>query len=268
MCGYVGQDNSDLNTRRLHYIEESLKDYVPILEKADWLAPAEDLNFMRPKPISPKPVGGIGDFFTLFYKKEQKYVKDWSKFGAPLPWGKGQPYFNATIEKIESYFEEESGKPFEKEVMESVNERPCILFVNRFWENHHIHKKDYYKFERSDKGLIPLAGFYKEITEKEKRFNAFTLITRDPYPAIESIGHLRSPVILDDRLVIQWLNPKMNFQERLELISMPPVKTKFTIDQVGASTVTRRTTEGLQSIRSIQEEWSLGESFPLTGSFD
>lgn len=261
MCGYVGQDKTDLNTRRLHYIEESLKDYVPILEKADWLVPEEDLNMLRPKPIEAKPVGGIGDFFTLFYKKENQYVKDWSKFGSPLPWGKGQPYFNATIEKIETYFEDESDRPFEKEVMESVIERPCILFVDRFWENHKANKKDYFKFERSDKGLIPLAGFYKEIQEKDRTFNAFTLITRDPYPAIESIGHLRSPVILDDRLVIQWLNPNMNFQERLELISMPPVKTKFNINQVGPSTVTRRVSEGLKSIQLIKEEWNLAEGF-------
>lgn len=261
MCGYVGQDNSDLNTRRLHYIEESLNDYVPILEKADWLIPEEDLNFLRPKPILANPVGGIGDFFTLVYKKEDRLVKDWCKFGSPLPWAKGQPYFNATIEKIESYFEDESDRPFDKEVMESVQERPCILFVDRFWENHHKNRKDYFKFERSDKGLIPLGGFYKKVQEKDRRFNAFTLITRDPLPAIESIGHLRSPVILDDRLISQWLNPKMSFEERLDIISMPPVKTKFEINQVAPSTVTRRINEGLDSIKTIQSEWSLAEGF-------
>lgn len=260
MCGYVGQNSTELDVKRLHYLEDAIQDYRPVLAKADWLEDRDILDTLRPKPIVPKPVGGIGDFFTIFFKSEDSYYKDWSKFGSDFPWGKGV-YYNATIEKIETYFEEESTKRFDQEVMESVLERPCVLFVDRFWENHQVQRKNYFKFERSDKEYIPLAGFYKDISDEKGNYKAFTLITRDPYPAVESIGHLRSPVILDDRLVLQWTKTNLSFEERLDIVGMPPAKVEYDIDQVAPSTVTKRMEEGLESIKMIQEKWTLNNAF-------
>lgn len=265
MCGYAGQEKLDFEKEMAAKIPNEPGDYRPVLKEAKWLEPIEVLDKKRYQPVKANPAGRKGDYFCVHFKKEGQYFMDWSRFGFDPPWKKANLHYNSRIETIMDYYEtrEEDEKPlskFGKKVLGAFEERPCILFVNRFWENDENNRSQFYMINRTDNELIPLAGYLTDFEHKGFQIQAFTLITRDYYPAIGSIGHQRSPVILDDRTVLTWLNQNTSFEERLDLISMIPGKTTYEINRVGLKTITKGLPSGLESTGLVHSEILLHQS--------
>lgn len=245
MCGYKDQDN------------KSMKFEVPHLEKrkwplqlatADWLQQEEYGDYIEVAKHVPH-VGGIGDYFQIYHRAEDNiYYKDFTRFGPPMEFypGKPAPYFNAKIETLQGYFEKkEQGKWMgnaQKTALHAFLNTPCVVFVRRFWEREKMGAKRYFKIERKDGDLIPLAGFVIGTAEINQA-NGHTLVTREPYPSIEAIGHHRSPVILRDDLVEEWFDFGISFQERLDIINAMDDQTHYTFEEVPTKSVTKRTLE-------------------------
>lgn len=268
MCGYAGQDSSETFVKSTEPIDMTPDYKNAINHEADWVDLIDILNTDRPRPIEEQPIGGIGDFFTIHYKLDQDLVKDWAKFGSnrELFPGKKIMYYNAQIEKIEGYHESAKPSKFGRQVLEDVELRPCVIFVDRFWERDKQFNTGYYKIQRADGEMIPLAGFWID----EHLFNsndipvqsypAFTIITKDPYPAIGSIGHHRSPVILEHDQVLEWLDHTTAFDRRLELIAAPG-RILYQIDRVDSKSVTKRLPEALNSLDQVNDGLQLAQGF-------
>ena len=89
--------------------------------------------------------------------------------------------------------------------------RHCLVPMSDFIEP--IYSGDFagnmVRFEPSSHALLVAAGLWEEWTSKEtgEVVDSFTVITHDPVPFVEKIGHDRSPVFLSEADADTWLNP-------------------------------------------------------------
>ena len=193
-------------------------------------------------------VGGIGNYFTSHTKLSvDGFTIDSTKFGPKLELypGKISPYYNSKIETLEKNYKSYSnGKrgTFVRSTIEGLLHEPCVVFVERFFERDTINNTGYFKVERSDGGLIPLAGFLLPELSKENDIQCMghTLVTRDPYGAIHEMGHHRSPVILKDEFIEPWLTSgEDSFNDRLEMVAAIE-DSSYILQHVEPKAVTKR----------------------------
>lgn len=65
-------------------------------------------------------------------------------------------------------------------------------------------------FGREDQGILIAAGIWEEWanTSTGEVIPSFAILTDDPLPFVEKLGHDRSPVFLKDTIFDEWLNPR------------------------------------------------------------
>lgn len=68
----------------------------------------------------------------------------------------------------------------------------------------------------ADEDLVVMAGIYSEVTYKEKKHAAFTMLTCEPNKFMEAF-HDRMPVILGKRDWDEWLSPDTPHDQALKL---------------------------------------------------
>lgn len=248
MCGYADQSTLRFDNEKLRLTGNP--DLAERMSRAIWMDKhrAEfDGGHQMPDPTD---VGGIGDNFVIHMMDDAgEFLKDWSRFGMKLPLypGKETTYFNAKIETLEKYHEQykDGGKPskFGQIVYQVLMEQPCIMLVNSFFEADKEYNTGYYKIERKDQAFIPLAGFFgaSDYNDMTNGHPGHCLITRDPYPSIQQIGHHRSPVILRSDMIESWLDRSASFQDRLEMVAAVD-QVEYTFQMVEKKAVTRRST--------------------------
>lgn len=224
--------------------------------QATWYQSLDEMKTDGRPPLEVPGVGGIGDFF-MFHLRDQEgnIYKEWSKFGMTLPLfpGKDIMYYNATIEKLEEYQQglmgEKKLSKFGRIALTDFTHQPCVVFVNRFFEADKKYNTGYYKVERKDGGYIPLAGFFGTANYHDMNsYPAHTLVTRDPYPSIEQIGHHRSPVILPYDSIMDWLDVEASFQDKLDIIAQKD-ESEYIFEMVDKKSVTRRTPEARNPVK-------------------
>jgi hypothetical protein len=210
-----------------------------------------------PKPDSQTPVIGIGNWGIIQFAKGDKAYWKWAKFAPPRSqWrgGKPLPSYNTKTETILAYIEGTKKSAYGTEVLEDLTERPCIFWVNSFFEsNGNKNNPRWFHIYREDGQLIPLASYFRPFENKEgEAWDGFTIITRDPYELVEQTGHERSPAILAYSDVENWLKPSGNLMDKIELLADIP-DGYYTIDEVERYSVTKRTEKATEPIEGGKE---------------
>jgi len=99
---------------------------------------------------------------------------------------------------------------------DSAKNHHCLIYVDGFYEHHHIKSKSYPYYIHSSSGApMILAGLYSEWLDREtgELINTFTIVTTDGNKMLSKIHNNpkldgpRMPVILDESWADQWLNP-------------------------------------------------------------
>ncbi len=97
--------------------------------------------------------------------------------------------------------------------------RHCLVPMSDFIEP--IYTGEYagnmVRFEPPHHGMLVAAGLWEEWTSREtgEVVDSFTVITHEPVPFVEKIGHDRSPVFLAERDYDEWLSPRTDDPKQL-----------------------------------------------------
>lgn len=242
MCVYTTQNQevtNDYSMQRDYLIRKPLPETL-------WL----DLDF---EPNNSTPVIGIGNWGVIQFWKEGKAYWKWAKFApARSQWrgGKPMPSYNTKAETILDYVEGNKKSKYGSEVMEDVAERPSVFWVNSFFEsNGDKNNPRWFHIYREDEKLIPLASYHHQFLDedKDKAWDGFTIITKEPYGLVQYTGHERSPAILPYSNVEEWLLPSNDLLAKVESLSEIP-DGEFVIDEVERYSVTKRTEKATEPI--------------------
>lgn len=212
----------------------------------------------EPESKERPPVVGIGNWGIIQYWKDNQAYWKWAKFApARSQWrgGKPTPSYNTKAETLLAYIEGVKKSKYAKEVLEDVTERPCVFWVNSFFEsNGDKNNPRWFHIYREDNNLIPLASYYREFedTDNEEPWSGFTIMTRDPYELVEQTGHERSPGILAYSDIEEWLTPSEQLLDKVDLLADIP-DGYYTIDEVERYSVTKRTQQATEPIEGGSE---------------
>lgn len=94
----------------------------------------------------------------------------------------------------------------------------CLVPLNAFYES--IYKKEYagnvVRFSRADDIPLIAAGIWDSWINPNTKVasSGFAIVTRSPLKFIGNAGHDRSPVILHPKYFNDWINPKINGDEK------------------------------------------------------
>lgn len=119
--------------------------------------------------------------------------------------------YNARIETIFT-------KPTWKD---PVRYKRCLVPLDAFYES--IYEKEYagnvVRFSRADELPLVAAGIWDSWVNPETKevSSGFAIVTRSPLNFIGDAGHDRSPVILHPEYFHDWINPKINGDDKLIL---------------------------------------------------
>lgn len=96
----------------------------------------------------------------------------------------------------------------------------CVIPVDSFLEGpEDLKLSKPYRIEAKDGSMLYLAGIYNQITREKDGQPDITsaVLTMPATPVLQAIGHHRSPVILSEETVADYLNPATSM-EAIELI--------------------------------------------------
>jgi putative SOS response-associated peptidase YedK len=102
--------------------------------------------------------------------------------------------------------------------IDPIRFKRCLVPLNAFYES--IYEKEYagnvVRFSRTDHIPLIAAGIWDSWTNPKTKeaSNGFAIITRPPLKFIDDSGHDRSPIILHPEYFHDWLNPKINGDEK------------------------------------------------------
>lgn len=255
MCVYTTQD-SDFTNKYSNWKDLVTRSIQPITK---WIESPEFLEVDRPQFKDRSPVIGIGNWATIQYKQGDDYWWDWAKFAPSVsmwPGGKAMPYYNAKVETLVGYIEENKRGPFPARVRDDLQNRTCVFWVNAFFESNGSKSNPrWFHIHREDNKMIPLAAFYHidDDPDSGTAWPSFTIITRDPYPLVAETGHPRSPGILPHEYFMDWMDTSLPIYDRLSLIT-ETADGEYVIDEVEKSNVTKRTehaTEPIEGGRAV-----------------
>lgn len=113
--------------------------------------------------------------------------------------------------------------------------RHCLVPMTDFFEP--IYTGEYagnmVRFHKEDDSLMAAAGIWEEWTDHEtgEILDSFSVITSDPYPFVDKIGHDRSPLFIKASAFDAWLKPDgMKPAEYVELLEDSRETPKMTVD--------------------------------------
>lgn len=254
MCVYTKQ-HERLSAKYPPFKDQLKKAQLP--QEITWLEDPEYLAVDRPEFSKRSPVIGIGNWGTIMFQNEHSLFWDWAQF-APArsmwPGGKAMPYYNAKVETLEGYDQGLKKGPFPKAVLDDLQNRSCVFWVNSFFEsNGNKTNPRWFHIKPQSLEFIPLAGFFHIMDDPDQgsAWPAFTIVTRDPYDLVAETGHPRSPAILSYSNIEGWLNPSNPVRTKLELLAEVP-NTEFVIDEVERYSVTKKTDKATEPIEGGQ----------------
>ncbi len=241
MCVYTTQ-NQELTTKYSMQRDHLIRKALPLT------LTMEDNS----KPEPQTPVIGIGNWGVIQFAKDDKVYWKWAKFApARSQWrgGKPLPSYNTKAQTLLAYIEGTKKGTYANEVMEDLSERPCVFWVNSFFEsNGNKNNPRWFHIYREDDQLIPLASYYRPFENKEgELWDGFTIITRDPYYLVEQTGHERNPAILAYSDIEYWLAPNKEIMDKVEILADIP-DGYYSIDEVERYSVTKRTDKATEPI--------------------
>ncbi len=174
---------------------------------------------MRVLPYVPAPVVVSLNQKTQFQKMNYSLVPSWSK--------DPKVKFNTHNARIETLHE----KPTWKGPLRSQR---CLVPVTGFIES--IYEKEFaghlIEIADSEHPVLTAAGLWDCWTDPVtgSQTFSFAIITEEPPPFIENVGHDRCPVFLKKESYIEWLNPQPQEAGRvIEFLQQNKKEIKFKV---------------------------------------
>lgn len=181
------------------YVKTSVKDlldFFSLEELSEYQEIQEVLNSNQrvfPHKMAPVIVGdGAAARIKLM---KYSLVPKWSKTA--------KPKFATYNARIETVIEKPTWKaPFKTQ--------HCLVPLSEFYEAVYegTHAGNMVTFKKSDNGLLVSAGIYETWTDKQtgEEIDSFAILTQKPNEFIETVGHDRMPIFLNDDCK-KWLQP-------------------------------------------------------------
>ncbi len=98
-----------------------------------------------------------------------------------------------------------------------LGKRHCIIAINGFYEWERSREKTPWYFSMADESLMLLAGLWDYNIKLDAPLLSCTVITREPNQIVGEV-HNRMPVILTRADADIWLNTKLLYHERAEVL--------------------------------------------------
>lgn len=154
---------------------------------------------------------GYKSFILLDGGKERGVLAQESIYSLSPTWASKKVKFATYNARVETIFTKPTWK-------DPIRFKRCLIPLNAFYES--IYEKEYagnvVKFSRNDQLPLIAAGIWDSWvnpTTKEAS-SGFAIITRPPLKFIDEAGHDRSPIILHQEYFNDWINPKINGDEK------------------------------------------------------
>ncbi|MFN4764584.1 SOS response-associated peptidase [Gillisia sp. Q332] len=149
---------------------------------------------------------------------------------------------------------------------ESVNHNRCLIYINGFYEHHHLNGKTFpfYIHQKNDKPLA-LAGLWSEWTDREtgENLNTFSIVTTKGNKMLAKIHNNpklegpRMPLILPQELEDNWLHP---IEDELDVKSIQELIREYPDEELDAYTVKRlRGKEYIGNVEKVCEPFEYAE---------
>jgi putative SOS response-associated peptidase YedK len=142
-------------------------------------------------------------------------------------WAKEIPKYNTSNARSEDM----DTKPAYRNLL---GKRHCIIAVDGFYEWERTGDKNPYYFSMADGSLMKYAGLWD--FNKELNILSCTIITREPNEIIGEV-HDRMPVILTEEQVKVWLNTKLPYDERAQVLQ--PIENSALLKRVVGKSVNK-----------------------------
>lgn len=200
----------------------------------------------------------------LIYTNRSPWMPEVSTWGLVPHWVKDKAQlkelWNKTLNaRGETIFEKPSFR-------ESANHNRCIIYVNGFYEHHHLDGKTFpfYIHQKNDKPM-PLAGLWSAWTDEAtgEVLNTFSIVTTKGNNILARIHNNpklegpRMPVILPQELEDQWLHP---IEDELDLKSIQELIREYPDEALEAYTVRRlRGKEYIGNVAEVSEPFEYPE---------
>lgn len=200
----------------------------------------------------------------LIYTDRSPWFPEVSTWGLVPHWVKDKKQlkelWNKTLNaRGETIFEKPSFR-------ESAKNNRCIIYVNGFYEHHHLNGKTFpfYIHQKNDKPL-PLAGLWSEWTDQEtgEMLNTFSIVTTRGNKMLSNIHNNpklegpRMPLILPQDLEDKWLNP---IEDELDVKSIQELIREYPDEELDAYTVRRlRGKEYNGNVEKVSEPFEYAE---------
>jgi len=200
----------------------------------------------------------------LIYTDRSPWFPEVSTWGLVPHWIKDKKQlkelWNKTLNaRGETIFEKPSFR-------ESANHNRCIIYINGFYEHHHLDGKTFpfYIHQKNDKPL-PLAGLWSEWTDQEtgEMLNTFSIVTTRGNKMLTKIHNNpklegpRMPLILPQELEDKWLNP---IEDQLDVKSIQELIKEYPDEELDAYTVRRlRGKEYIGNVEKVSEPFEYAE---------
>lgn len=113
-----------------------------------------------------------------------------------------------------------------------IKKTRCVVPMTAFRETSYWGKYEghWVIFRPKDKGLLGAAAIYSEWTDKKtgEVTESFSIITDDPFKAVEEVGHPRSPLILNEKAYDEWMDPgEMDGEDAVKFLRSNRAKVDF-----------------------------------------
>lgn len=108
-----------------------------------------------------------------------------------------------------------------------IRSQRCLIIANAFYEGPADKKLNKpYLIKKTDEDVFCFAGIWDSWTNREtgQITHSFSIITTVANETTLSVGHPRSPVILDKKDEKRWLNPDLPIEQVVELLKPFPGK--------------------------------------------
>ncbi len=186
----------------------------------DSLAAAYQVDASTVDSFEPNYNTDVGSF-GLIIRNDLPWELHYAMFGLTPFWADKLKYvFNARAEgdrnkENDPAYEGEKGI-FKKPFFRHLKRKRCILPVHYFLEGPKDERlKKPYLVERTDQRPFALGGLWDEWTDREtgEIVPNFTVITTPNNELLGKVGHHRSPLVIPDERVGEWLDPELGQKE-------------------------------------------------------
>lgn len=157
---------------------------------------------------------GYKSFILIHGEKDREVWAKESVYSLSPAWATKKIKFATYNARVETIFTKPTWK-------DPIRYKRCLVPLNAFYES--IYEKEYagnvVKFSRTDNLPLMAAGIWDSWTNPATNevSSGYAIVTRPPLKFIDEAGHDRSPIILHPEYFHDWINPKINGDDKLIL---------------------------------------------------